>query len=618
MLMDEASRGQAKVEVLLEQMAAMRECTVPHVDALLAGLLKGTVTKSAPKVGAIDPSLLTKEEAAAIGLGFAKVLFRIGDPIEAVTIYVSAHQVLGAIEHELRPYFRPMVETIAARLLLKSPYGVWLRVGLGAGFSMADVGSDLWMIVTIFIAGNYASSAGLLATIILSLVLQSVVVIMARKRQGWRPLATELMVVWSCMKPPVDAYRVAAGSERDASDGQLPVAIEMVVAKVIEVVCEAIPGAWIQAQRLLTVSSSWTTSSILSIGFSLSASAFTSTLLAYELDNDKRKRREEADFYGYIPDEPVRQCAVFFLVLACSLIQVIAKVSAMALLSVASWQWFVGYSVADVGVFLLYMGLRGNFYYWIPGYGPILSLLARIIVKTMADYTGCLHLRHPLEMGGYFIVNSGLSFASCFMAIGVYAEYFTGENKLNRNTMFTVLGALTAAWLLAASVFATVIDRKYLPTFVSWQSGRQYAIRIFEENTGDDEARCKIFLLHEGLWAPIRGDVKHWVKGKYNGWKAASPAWFTEDLIARFPDDFIPVAALDLLKGSDGKRQSIYDVGIWDRTRGASFVSVRVPPPIASPAPTAPIAPGSVSETVSAPEVSALAPHPALACPNGD
>ena len=629
MLMDAAALGHAKLEVFMEQMAALRECAVPHIDALLAGMIEGKVVHSPPDVGTVDPSLLTMVDAKGISVGFGKVLFRSGDPIKAAESYVSAYPVLGAIEQE-HPWFRPMLQTIGARLLHKSPYGMWLRVCVGAGLSMADLFSDAAMIATIFIAGNYGSAAGLLATILLSLVIQSLIVTMNYKHRGWRKLSVELLVVWSGMKPAVDAYRAAVASASEKVPGvMLPPEIEMIAAKMAEVVCESIPGAWIQGRRLLESTSNWTPASLISFGFSILATAFTAALIAYELDTSMQKRREDPDFFGYFPDAPRRRAVAFVCLATCSFILVLAKVSAMALLTLAYWQCVLGYLLADLGVFLVCKGLRGDFYFWIPGYGPLLSVLARIVVKLLVDYTGCIHFRHPLDFGGaHFIGNTILNFGSCYMAIGVYAEYYTGEDKLDSNIMFLALGAMSTAWVLAAAAFVLIIDHKYLVTFVSMQSGRQYVIHNFQTGV-DDEARCRILLFNEGLWAPIRGDVKQFIKGKYNTWKAAGPCWFTDDLIALIPDDFLPIAEFGLLnaQGPGGKRQSLRNLSVWDRTRGVSSISVPAPPrpiaflpapiasgppSIASPhPPTASMASGSVSVAVSADEaVLAIAPSP--------
>ncbi len=49
-----------------------------------------------------------------------------------------------------------------------------------------------------------------------------------------------------------------------------------------------------------------------------------------------------------------------------------------------------------------------------------------------------------------------------------------------------------------------------------------------------------ILKCNERHWRTIRQDVKRWVLENYGKWKLSQPIWFTEDLIARIPEDFIP------------------------------------------------------------------------------
>jgi hypothetical protein len=74
-------------------------------------------------------------------------------------------------------------------------------------------------------------------------------------------------------------------------------------------VCEALPGAFIQAARLLGLGTAhWPSNSILSILFSFCATAFSAAMIVYDIDTDREKRLEDREFFGYIPDEPSRRC----------------------------------------------------------------------------------------------------------------------------------------------------------------------------------------------------------------------------------------------------------------------------------------------------------------------
>ena len=54
-------------------------------------------------------------------------------------------------------------------------------------------------------------------------------------------------------------------------------------------------------------------------------------------------------------------------------------------------------------LFLAWKLLRWDFLYWVKvegALGVILSFFVRILVKVIVDFTGCLHFRHPCELGG--------------------------------------------------------------------------------------------------------------------------------------------------------------------------------------------------------------------------
>ena len=90
---------------------------------------------------------------------------------------------------------------------------------------------------------------------------------------------------------------------------------------------------------------------------------------------------------------------------------------------------------AEVGVFLVYKILRGDFYWWIRVEGVlsvILSLLVRVIVKVITDFTGCVHFRNPLEMGG-LAYSASMLWAQImpFVALG----WYEGGNKEQLQTL---------------------------------------------------------------------------------------------------------------------------------------------------------------------------------------
>ena len=75
-----------------------------------------------------------------------------------------------------------------------------------------------------------------------------------------------------------------------------------------------------------------------------------------------------------------------------------------ALLALTSGKTLVLFFVGgEMLFFLAWKILRRDFWYW-PKLGGLLAiflaLISRIVVKTIADFSGCVQFRHPNEVGG--------------------------------------------------------------------------------------------------------------------------------------------------------------------------------------------------------------------------
>ena len=81
----------------------------------------------------------------------------------------------------------------------------------------------------------------------------------------------------------------------------------------------------------------------------------------------------------------------------------------MALLAMVGGQWVLVYLVSDMGLYLTYKILRRDLWHWIPLEGAASvfeSVLERLVVKVLVDFTGVLQFRGAGEMGGiYFALN---------------------------------------------------------------------------------------------------------------------------------------------------------------------------------------------------------------------
>jgi hypothetical protein len=238
-------------------------------------------------------------------------------------------------------------------------------------------------------------------------------------------------MVFSLLKPAIDAIRVAGGQEQIEGAPLDPFA-EMLFCKLSELAFESAPGGLAQAIFIFNAGE-WSTAAVLSVGLSCLSAAFTATTVAYDIDTNADKRRNDPHFYGYIPDDAAgKRVLIFLFLFLYHAVYSIGQTLSMAVLAKTRWLWLALYLLADHTGFILYKLARRDLIYWVPGFGCPVSMLFRFLAKVVADFTGLVHCRHPLELGGiYFFVNTLMHVASWFVAAALYSRYSpTGRIEL--------------------------------------------------------------------------------------------------------------------------------------------------------------------------------------------
>ena len=147
-------------------------------------------------------------------------------------------------------------------------------------------------------------------------------------------------------------------------------------------------------------------------------------------------------------------------------------------------------------------------------------------------------------------------------------------SKIGDLPLFATVGALAAVWVVAIVGLSLTIKPEYLHTFVSLQTGYADTQSIFLDHQGNDARRVRIFFHNERHWQAIRDRVRQWVLSAYATWQALMPAFFTADLQARIPDDFLPVQAVRDLNAQspDGRRPTLQNMGLVRRMSHAAPV----------------------------------------------
>ena len=125
-------------------------------------------------------------------------------------------------------------------------------------------------------------------------------------------------------------------------------------------------------------------------------------------DVSPQRRRDEPDFYGYIPDAASSRTLIFGCMIINGALLLLARSVSMALLAMVGGQWVLLYLASDMGLYFTYKILRRDLWHWVPLEGAssvVESVLERLIVKVLVDFTGVIQFRAAGEMGGYFTFN---------------------------------------------------------------------------------------------------------------------------------------------------------------------------------------------------------------------
>jgi hypothetical protein len=373
-------------------------------------------------------------------------------------------------------------------------------------------------------AGRIWFAGGIIGCFLSNIFCQIFLVIVVHRRQGWKVLLRDMLVVIILLKPALDAYRVASGNTTAAGALVEPLK-ELVIGKAFMSVSHSIPGATIQLIGLIG-SASW--GPLVSIGCACMATAFFSASITFDYDTHPKHRREYPGFYGFIPSGPKTRMLIFCVMALASSAHLLQRVLCFALLAQIDMRWPATHMCCDVLVYLLYKAVSGDFLVWGPGCGVPLSIFFRIMHKLFLDFSGCIFLRNPTECGGaYFCFSSITNHVVTFASVALYAQYCPGgDTKLPSEMLYAIVASLFALWALSFGTFLLAIERRYIYSFVSIQTGAKYIKDLFLDNDSDDAKRAAIFSYNDRKWNAIRDEVHQWVDLRYKGWVKEKPEWY--------------------------------------------------------------------------------------------
>jgi hypothetical protein len=461
-----------------------------------------------------------------------------------------------------------MIETIAVDLFKNSKIGLKARVTFGALTSMTDLVTDVYVTNMFWKGKKYGYFKASLASLTVSIGIQMFTVWVQNRKLGMKKVVWELIPILLGYKPAVDAYRVATGAKQEVGAALDPM-LEMTCMKMAEMFAEAIPGVIIQLMAIAASDKEVGTSAWLSVAVSAITTGFASATISYDYDTEPGKRKQAPDFYGYIPAKASKRTVVFVSMLLFTAGMLIIRCTTIVLLGLIGGSWALLYVGADLILYLLVKILRGDFWYWAPlgGKAEIVStILLRVLVKIITDFTSIAQFRHPNEVGGaYWLFGLLLTMVSLPVSIYIASPYVDGKAIDIASSIVKYFILITT---MCAVVFFLNIEKKYWHTFLSTQKGKEYSMAFFLEGKSD-EMKFEIFTNSRHQWVSIEGEVKKWVEMNWAKWEEKKPEWFTDVIKALVPVDFIPA------DGDARRRESVRRASVDAEAEGGLAGTVR-------------------------------------------
>jgi hypothetical protein len=458
-----------------------------------------------------------------------------------------------------------MIETISYRLLEEVPWGLKMRVTVGAVTSMADLLTDLYVTYMVWNDGKSGYFKASLASLAVSAGFQMLVVWGQNRKLGMKRVLRELFPILIGLKPAVDAYRVTKGTNQEAGR-VLPALTELTYIKVVEMFAEAIPGVIIQLMAIVTATygkhiskGAW-----LSLVVSALTTGFASSTISYDFDTDPQKRRETPDFYGYVPTSSSKRFMIFASMTLFSAGMLLIRCMTIVVLGQIRGSWAALYIGGDLCVYLAVKMARGDFWYWAPAGGNIeifSSILARVLIKTVTDFTSIVHFRHPNEVGGFYWMFGFVLTMGSLPVATILAESnpeVDGEQSIARTVVIYII-PLT---MLSFAVFLSKINKEFVGTFFSFQRGKDLTVKGFSGEKDDATKAAFSIQISRKHWVSIENDVKNWVESNWERWEEEKPDWFTDQIKAAVPEEFIPAT------GGARRRESVRRASVDEEAEG--------------------------------------------------
>jgi len=157
---------------------------------------------------------LSERDGRTIGGGLSSALYVNLTAETGVDEWISKYRALRELDKE-EAWFRPMMNVVAERLLGEVSWGLKMRVTIGAGLSVLDLATDVFVIWSYIRKEDTQHYGWILFAMIMGSILLQLLMSFAQHRKKKRDLARELLIVIVGMKPVTDCYNVVSGKKME-------------------------------------------------------------------------------------------------------------------------------------------------------------------------------------------------------------------------------------------------------------------------------------------------------------------------------------------------------------------------------------------------------------------
>mmetsp|Transcript_732 Transcript_732/g.1207 ORF Transcript_732/g.1207 Transcript_732/m.1207 type:complete len:961 (-) Transcript_732:44-2926(-) len=425
-----------------------------------------------------------------------------------------------------------------------------IKLFVAAFLSVFDMLTDILMCFEYFARDQDGFAWATVGSIALNIFLQSLFTFLQNKARPTRQQLREQLHVLTLIKPGVDAWRVASGSEQEEGAVMHTMA-EFTGNKVIELIAEAIPGSVIQLTALLKFGLD-SPSANFSFLFCIFTAAFSSAMLSFDWDTNKSYRKSTPWFYGYIPSSLKERIVVFMSLLYLSAFNLFARSLACVLLHIKGGFTCVALMLGlELLLYLIVKLLQRDFVYWMPVYGVwmlISSLTIRSIVKVVTDWTSVVQFRHPNEVGAFYFSFSLVSTVVMSIVAALSYEEPSLETEEEEDVDVSPLEYKAVVVMSIGACIGVVLsyilllcymNPDYLQTFISPKTSCTHTCNQFTQND-EDEEKFWIFASNRHKWEKRIGEkVKKWLNDSLPIWLDDEPSWFNNAKLSTIPDDMV-------------------------------------------------------------------------------